>query len=72
MPRRLGRLVRPVGLGPCLHRNRGDRHGVPCAPSPPKPFDLNLILPTSLVVKTISFPNQHALTDFLRSCNGTL
>ena len=65
MPRRLNHLVRRVGLR--LHRNPSRFHGVPHTPSPPKSFDLNLIIPPS-VAETIEF-DEHALTRFLRSCN---
>jgi len=72
MPRRLDRLVRPIAPGLRFHRTRSQLHGVPCAPSPTESFDLNLILPPSTVVQTISFANHRALTHFLHSCNGTL
>ena len=67
MPRH---LVRRLGLH--LHRSRSQLHGRPHSPSRPQTFELNLIIPPSTSVETISFHDERALTHFLRACNGSL
>jgi hypothetical protein len=68
--RRLGHLVGRLNLH--LHHNRSQLYGKLHRPSSSQEFSLNLIVPPSSEVQTISFSDETALIEFLHSSNGSL
>jgi hypothetical protein len=68
--RRLGHLVGCLHLH--LHRNCSQLSGKSHSLSSPQKLSLNLIVPPSREVETISFGDMTALIDYLSTFNGSL